>query len=154
LGSQETKTWLSEHESKNAILILRDQPESSRHDGVLLSESESPGSDQWPAHIRLRPFPGMPGDDMTFPLEHVREVKVHRRALGALEGALIGVGLGILSGMVVGSLSNPVPNGGDCWFQCSTGGLMLLWAEALGITGVALGGFVGMRIGHRDVLTF
>jgi hypothetical protein len=67
---------------------------------------------------------------------------------------LIGIGVGILSGAVLGLLAGDNPNREDCGYPCTGDDKMKLAGAALGGIGAGLGAIVGAAIGHRDVLTF
>jgi len=93
-------------------------------------------------------------DGSAIPLENVREVKVVKRGRGALEGALIGLGVGILSGGVLGLVAGDSANRVDCGYPCTGEDKAKVTGAVFGGIGTGLGAIVGAAIGHRDILTF
>jgi MFS family permease len=93
-------------------------------------------------------------DGRAIPLGNVREVKVVKRGRGALEGAMIGLGVGVVSGLALGLVAENNPNRQDCGYPCTGAEKGELTAAVFGGIGTGLGAIVGAAIGHRDVLTF
>lgn len=151
LGAHATNAWITEHESQDARVALRDRSEALPIAGTLLRESPA-GQLSLLSPERMRLVSG--ANERAIPLESVREVKVVKRARGALEGALIGLGVGVLSGIALGLSQGDSPHPDDCGYPCTSGEKMRFWGVLSGGLGAGLGAIVGAAIGHRDLLTF
>jgi hypothetical protein len=151
LGTPATNAWIGDHDSYRAGVTLVNGSAERRIAGVLSREAPAFQEMQTqPARIRLLSI----SDGRAIPLEEVREVKVVKRARGALDGALIGLGVGALSGLVLGLAAGDSPNREDCGYPCTGAEKGELTAAVYGGIGTVLGAIVGAAIGHRDVLTF
>jgi hypothetical protein len=88
------------------------------------------------------------------PIETVRQVTVVKRGRGALEGALLGIGIGAVLGYMYGltrSLSD-YERSMDCTIVCNNGDAANLGAIQFAILGLLAGPLIGVAVGHRDIL--
>jgi hypothetical protein len=151
LGTAAANTWIEDHDSHNATITLASNSAVRHIPGVLSREVPS-FKEPAPQQVRIRLI--STSDGRAIPLENVHDVKVVKRARGALEGMLIGVGVGILSGAVLGLAAGDSPNRENCGYPCTGDDKMKVAGAVFGGIGAGLGAIVGAAIGHRDTLIF
>jgi hypothetical protein len=67
---------------------------------------------------------------------------------------LIGLGVGVLSGLALGLSQGDSSNLMDCGYPCTSGEKTRFWGAVSGGIGTGIGALVGLAVGHRDILTF
>jgi len=150
--SQATRTWLTEHAYRNAMITLRDEHRGAELRGALFDLRAVP-SDSPLAEIQITSG----GDNLVVPIDHIRQVKVRNRARGALEGTLIGAGSGVLLGVAAVAVAIAVTGKTHAQsdFMDSGPGDRMFTLGAIGaIFGAAIGSLTGLILGHSDTLRF
>jgi len=99
---------------------------------------------------------GPSGDIPMVDLSAIPGYEVKRRALGALEGFLIGALGGGLAGFVVGSSlgSDKCSNPDTCYLELSSTDKGIIGAVVAGVPGAVLGTLIGGVRGHTDKYLF
>ena len=151
LQTAATNAWIEDHDSYDATVTVANGSSMRQMAGVVSREIPV-FKEPTPQLVRIGLI--STSDGRAIGLENVREVKVVKRARGALEGALIGLGVGILSGALLGLAAGDSPNQADCGYPCTSDEKMKVAGAVFGAIGAGLGTIVGATIGHRDVLTF
>jgi hypothetical protein len=146
-----TDHWLLAHDLDRAVVTLRHQPASVR----LAGEISTGGTVCQPAALPLSQIHLRQGAEYrTIPLGTVQQIKVVRHGRGALDGALIGLVAGGLSGVLLGYSAGDSRNLDDCGYPCKAGDKAQFAGLIFAGIGTAVGALVGAAVGHRDLLVF
>ena len=82
------------------------------------------------------------------PISDVASIAVTRRGWGAADGALLGLGIGVVAGAAIGVAMFRVP--GELYIS-STGDAALVGGVMFGVLGTGLGFLIGLGLGSSEV---
>jgi len=139
----ESRRWIQDHAGYGQRVAYAADPGAIAEQPGTLIDATSP------TEIRFKTAGGQ-----IVPLQNVKRVVAVEHGWGALEGALIGAGSGLLFGALHGATAplGAFERSMDCTLVCSSSDEAKLEALGFGTLGLLLGAGIGALIGHHAIL--
>jgi len=141
VGDPSAQWWLADHRADSEVTVATVDGWHSQTDVAFRAVS--------PTEIHFRTREGA-----VVPIENVRRVTVVKHGRGALDGALLGIGIGALGGYLYGLTRDlsPYERSMDCTIICNNSDAANWGALTFSVLGLLAGTLTGAIVGHRDML--